>query len=108
MKFFSEKDSLRLIYDYQDVNEIIIYKFKQKNQNKFMNHESPNPNNVNVSKDTLFIHGIKNGESLQLSFSYDCGYFSEAEIKSLCNIINSYLSLIVDNPLEKVKNLKIN
>ncbi|MDR3291335.1 MAG: AMP-binding protein [Methanobrevibacter sp.] len=97
------KESLRIIYDYNEEVQYQIFNNKSNAQN-LINIESLNPNNVNVSKNTLFINGIK-GDTLKLSFSYDSAYFSESEIENLSKSIDSYLSLLINNPLQKLENL---
>ncbi|MDR3223658.1 MAG: condensation domain-containing protein, partial [Methanobrevibacter sp.] len=98
------KKSLRIIYDYNEEVSYQIFNNKSNTQN-LINIESPNPNNVNVSKNTLFIQGIKS-DTLKLSFSYDVAYFSEFEIENLSKSIDSYLSLLINNPLKNLENLK--
>ncbi|MDR2623572.1 MAG: AMP-binding protein [Methanobrevibacter sp.] len=104
MYSFSKNSSFKVIYNYHDINEI-INRQDQFSQN-LIGYESPNLNNVNVSKNELFIN-VNGHDKFKLSFSYDAAYFSEMDIENLCNSIDSYLSSLVNNPLKNLEDLII-
>jgi acyl-coenzyme A synthetase/AMP-(fatty) acid ligase len=105
----AKKNSLRIIYDFTDeINIDSSINSKEKNQlSNSHNFQIIVDNNVNTSKNELFIRCIKKEDQLALSFSYDSAFFSKSDIEKICDIINSYSLLIVNNPLKHLKNLKI-
>ncbi|MDR1819474.1 MAG: AMP-binding protein [Methanobrevibacter sp.] len=105
MYSFSKNSSFKIIYNYHDISEIVNNRQNQFNQN-LIAYESPNLNNVNVSENELLIN-VNRHDKFKLSFSYDVAYFSEMDIENLCNSIDSYLLLLVNNPLKNLEDLII-